>query len=70
LQFLEGLSDRQAAEHVRRCMDWQYAFALPLEDTGLDASVLSALRTRLLTGHAEHRLCDTLLTRVPERGLL
>jgi transposase len=25
LPCLEGLSDRQAAEHVRRCIDWQYA---------------------------------------------
>ena len=23
LPFLEGLSDRQAAEHVQRCIDWQ-----------------------------------------------
>ena len=53
LQFLEGLSDRQAADNVRRCIDWQYALALPLEDPGFDASVLSEFRTRLITGHAE-----------------
>jgi transposase len=68
LPFLEGLSDRQ--EHVRRCIDWQYALALPREDTGFDASVLSEFRTRLLTRHAEHLLCDTLLTRLQEHGLL
>jgi transposase len=28
-QYLEGVSDRQAAENVRRCIDWKYALALP-----------------------------------------
>jgi transposase len=69
-QFLEGLTDRQAADHVRRCIDWKYALALPLEDPGFDASVLSEFRTRLITGHAEHLLFDTLLTRLGEQGLL
>lgn len=70
LQCLEGLSDRHAAENVRRCIDWKYALALPLEDPGFDASVLSEFRTRLIAGHAEHVLFETLLTRLPERGLL
>ena len=70
LQFLEGLSDRQAADNVRRCIDWKYALALPLEDPGFDASVLSEFRTRLITGQAEHVLFDTLLIRLQERGLL
>ena len=70
LQFLEGLSDRQAADNVRRCIDWKYALALPLEDPGFDASVLSEFRTRLITSHAEHVLFDTLLIRLQERGLL
>lgn len=69
-QFLEGLSDRQAADNVRRCIDWKYALALPLEDPGFDASVLSEFRTRLITGQAEHVLFDTLLTRLREQGLL
>jgi transposase len=25
MQYIEGLTDRQAADAVRRCMDWQYA---------------------------------------------
>ena len=70
LPFLEGLSDRQAADNVRRCIDWQYALALPLEAPGFDASVLREFRTRLITGHAEHVLFDTLLIRLQERGLL
>jgi transposase len=70
LQCLEGLSERQAAENVRRCIDGQYALALPLEAPGFDASVLSEFRTRLITGQAEHVLFDTLLTRLQERDLL
>ena len=27
MQYIEGLMDRQAADAVRRCMDWQYAWA-------------------------------------------
>jgi transposase len=69
-QYLEGVSDRQAAENVRRCIDWKYALALPLEDRGFDASVLSEFRTRLLEGQAEQGLFDTVLTCLRERGLL
>src|SRR5215218_5317212 len=40
-QFLEGLGDRQAADAVRRCIDWKYALALELTDPGFHFSVLS-----------------------------
>ena len=50
MQFAEGLSDRQAADAVRCRIDWKYALALDLTDSGFDASVLSACRDRLLTG--------------------
>jgi transposase len=70
LQYLEGVSDRQAAEDVRRCLDWQYALALPLEERGFDASGLSEFRTRLVAGQAEQRLVDPVLTCLRERGLL
>jgi transposase len=39
LQFVEGLSDRQAAEAVRTRIDWKYALRLELEDLGFDFSV-------------------------------
>jgi len=32
LQFLEGLSDRQAAEAVQDRISWKYALGLPLDD--------------------------------------
>lgn len=40
LQFVEGLSDRQAADAVRKRIDWKYALRLPLEDLGFDFSIL------------------------------
>jgi transposase len=70
LQFVEGLSDRQAADAVRGRIDWKYALALELTDPGFDASVLSEFRTRLLQGGAEHLLLEPLLRRLEARDLL
>jgi transposase len=70
LQFAEGLSDREAADAVRSRIDWKYALSLELTDPGFDHTVLSEFRTRLVAGHAEQLLLDTLLTQVRERGLL
>ncbi len=53
MQYMEGLSDRQAAEAVRERIDWKYVLSLELTDPGFDFSVLSEFRTRLLTGGAE-----------------
>jgi transposase len=65
-----GLSDAQAADAVRARIDWQYALALEVSDPGCDASVLSAFRQRLITGHAELLLFETMLTLFREQGLL
>src|SRR5499427_527115 len=70
LQFVENLSDRQAAEAVRGRIDWKYALALELTDPGFDASVLSEFRTRLVHGGAEQQLLDTILVRCLEHELL
>jgi Transposase DDE domain/Transposase domain (DUF772) len=70
MQFAEGLSDRQAADAVRSCIDWKYALSLELSDPGFDHTVLSEFRTRLVGGQAERLLLDTFLARVRERGLL
>jgi transposase len=70
LQFAEGLSDRQAVHAVRSRIDWKYMLRLELGDPGFDASVLSEFRTRLLAGHAEQLLLDTLLAWCRERQLL
>jgi len=69
-QFMEGLTDEQAADAVRGHLAWKYALALPLHDPGFDSSVLCEFRARLLAGGQEALLLDTLLERVRERGLL
>jgi transposase len=60
-QFMEDLSDRQAAHAARTRIDWKYALRLELTDPGFDFSVLSEFRTRLLRGQAEQRLLTRLL---------
>jgi len=69
-QFLEGLTDRQAADAVRDRLTWKYALSLELCDAGFDHTVLSEFRTRLVEGNAEQRLLDMLLERCQEGGWL
>lgn len=70
MQFAEGLSDRQAADAVRGRIDWKYALGLELTDPGLDASVLCEFRGRLIDGHSDRLLFETLLARLREAGLV
>ena len=70
MQYMENLSDRQAAEAVRARIDWKYALALPLSDAGFDASVLCEFRKRLVRGEAEERLLDKIVERLNEAGLV
>jgi len=70
LQFVENLSDRQAADAVRSRIDWKYALSLELTDEGFDFSVLSEFRQRLLEHEAGERLLNTLLEQFVEAGLL
>ena len=69
LQFVENLSDREAADAVRGRIDWKYALGLALTDPGFDHTVLSEFRTRLIAGGAE-LLLDALLERLQEQGLV
>lgn len=39
LQFMEGLTDAQAANAVRTRIDWKYLLGLELTDTGFDPSI-------------------------------
>src|SRR6185503_18822828 len=70
LQFLEGLSDRAAAEAVRGRIDWKYLLCLELDDAGFDYSILSEFRGRLLAGGIERRLLDKLLANLREQKLI
>ena len=58
LQYVEDLTDRQAAEAVRERIDWKYLLGLELSDPGCDASVLSEFQQRLIAQGAEDRLLD------------
>lgn len=70
MQFMEGLTDRQAAEAVRGRIDWKYALGLPLKYAGFHYSILSPFRDRLLAGGQESVLFDTVLERLKTEGLL
>jgi transposase len=70
LQYMEHLSDAQAADAMRTRLDWKYLLGLPLEDEGVDASVLSEFRTRLVAKGREQLLLDRLVTVLRERGLI
>src|SRR5215213_11289502 len=70
LQFMENLSDREAADAVRSRIDWKYALGLALTDPGFDHTVLSEFRSRLVANGAELLLLDTLLQRLQQQGLV
>lgn len=70
MQFLENLSDRQAADAVRSRIDWKYALSLQLSDSGFDYSVLSNFRERLLTTQVQSLLLDRVLELLREKKLL
>jgi transposase len=69
-QDAERLSDRQAAEAVRRRIDWKYALGLERTNPGFDSTVLCEFRTRLVAGQAESRLLDALLEHCRDRQWL
>src|SRR6266699_4464755 len=70
LQYVENLTDRQAANAVRERIDWKYALGLDLWNAGFDYSLLSAFRTRLVEKQAETLLLDRLLSVCKQRGWL
>jgi transposase len=68
MQYMEGLTDRQAADAVRRCMDWKYALSLELSDPGFNFTLLHDFRERLVYHEGSHQLLDTLLEVCKARG--
>lgn len=70
LQRAENLTDRQAAEAVRTRLDWQYLLGLPLDDPGVDHSVLAEFRARLVEACLEQVVLDALLARLSADGLV
>jgi transposase len=55
---------------VRGRIDWKYALGLELTDPGIDASVLSEFRARIVAGGAEALLLEVLLALCKQRGWL
>jgi transposase len=70
MQYMEGLTDRQAADAVRRCMDWKDALSLDRTDPGFAFTLLPDFRKCLLSNRAAPRLLDTLLDACKARGLI
>ena len=70
LQYVENLSDRQAAHAVRGRIDWKYLLGLELTDPGFDYSVLCEFRARLLAGGVQQQVLDAVLGACAEAGLL
>jgi transposase len=70
LQFMESLTDREAADAVRSRIDWKYLLGLELTDPGFHYSVLSEFRQRLLEQGAENILLNQILAQCEAAGLL
>jgi transposase len=72
MHYMEGLSDRQAAEAVRERIDWKYTLGLELTDPGFDFSVriASFAHACSLDGGAEAQLLQALLDWCKRRGWL
>lgn len=68
MQFMEGLSDRQAADCVRARIDWKYALGMELDDPGFDFSILSEFRQRLAKSQEKQALLNELLNAMVIRG--
>ncbi len=68
LQYMEGLSDRQASDAVRARIDWTDALGLELTDTGFDHSILSEFRARLSGDAGGVGWEGLLLTRLLDRA--
>ena len=65
----ETLTDCQAADHVRRCLDGTYLLSLEVADPGFDVPLLHDFWERKLTHHTEQQVLDTLITAFKAHGL-
>ena len=68
MPYSAGLTDRQAADAVRRCMERKYALRLELTDSGVDCTLLHDFRCRVLTHEAGQRCLATFLAARKARG--
>ena len=68
MQYIAGLTDRQAADAVRRCMAWKYARSLDFHAPGCACTLWPDLRERLLAHDATQRLRETFLATCQARS--
>jgi transposase len=67
-QYLEKLSDRQAAEATSRRVDWKYALHLSMNYPGLDPASLCEFRQSLLCQPERVQEYQRFIDRMVERG--
>ena len=70
LQALEGLSDRQSADALRRDIAWKVAAGLALDDSGIHYSVLTYWRTRLRQSKQPERIFEAVRAVIDATGVL
>jgi len=72
LQYMEGLTDEQAAEQVRAQgaprLDWKYLLGLEADDAGFHHDVLRQFRERLLRGGEVDALLNHMLSHFASQG--
>ena len=59
-QSLDGFTDRQAADAVRRYLAWKYTLRLELSDPGFDFTLVHDFRQRLLAHEVGQRFRESL----------
>jgi len=70
LQALEGLSDREAADALRRDIGWKVACGLPLDHEGIHFTVFTYWRKRLANSERPHRIREAVAKVVDATGVL
>ena len=70
LQALEGLSDREAIQSLRRDIAWKAAAGLSLSDGGFHPTVLTLWRARLRASDRPERIFDAVRRLIDECGVL
>src|SRR6266542_2580211 len=69
LQALEGLSDREAGEALRRDIAWKAAAGLAVTDEGFHPTVLTYWRARLRASARPERIFDAVREVITETGV-
>ena len=70
LQALEGLSDRDAVQALRRDIAWKVAAGLPLTDEGFHPTVLTLWRNKLRVSDQPERIFDAVRAVIDATGVI